>query len=96
MGFEHLQQSPLAGIDVVELGEAVAVRYCGRLFAQLGANVVRVSDGDSVESLVLSPLSCFHWSGIPSCCDSVHGLPEAIDGALNCPVKKFPDPPALY
>ena len=48
MGFEHLQGSPLAGIGVVELGDAVAVRYCGRLFAQLGASVVRVGGDDPV------------------------------------------------
>jgi crotonobetainyl-CoA:carnitine CoA-transferase CaiB-like acyl-CoA transferase len=32
---------PLAGIGVAELGGGVAVRYCGRLFARLGATVIR-------------------------------------------------------
>src|SRR5579864_7574426 len=41
---------PLAGIGVIEIGAGVAVRYCARLFAQLGATVLSVrSDGpDSV------------------------------------------------
>ncbi|HTX48201.1 MAG TPA: CoA transferase [Caulobacteraceae bacterium] len=35
---------PLAGIAVAELSGEVATRYVGRLFAQLGATVVRVAD----------------------------------------------------
>ena len=33
--------APLAGITVVEIGAEVGVRYCGRLFAALGAEVLR-------------------------------------------------------
>ena len=36
----------LAGLTVVEASRAVAVRYCGRLFAQFGATVVRSPGGD--------------------------------------------------
>jgi crotonobetainyl-CoA:carnitine CoA-transferase CaiB-like acyl-CoA transferase len=40
--FEDLnEQRPLAGIAVAELGDDVAVRYCGRLFSRLGARVIR-------------------------------------------------------
>ena len=38
--------SLLAGLTVVEASRAVAVRYCGRLFAQFGATVVRAPGGD--------------------------------------------------
>jgi len=37
--------APLEGIAVVEAGSAVAVRYCGRLFAQLGARVIQAGAG---------------------------------------------------
>ncbi|MFL5202023.1 MAG: CoA transferase, partial [Microvirga sp.] len=36
----------LAGLTVVEASRGVAVRYCGRLFAQLGATVIRADGGD--------------------------------------------------
>lgn len=42
---------PLSGIAVVEAGEGEAVRYCGRLFATLGANVVRIGDPAPTEDL---------------------------------------------
>src|SRR5579871_3911427 len=42
--------APLAGIGVAELSGEIAVRYCGRLFAQLGAQVWRVeSPGPRVD-----------------------------------------------
>jgi crotonobetainyl-CoA:carnitine CoA-transferase CaiB-like acyl-CoA transferase len=37
----------LAGITVAEIGGEVAVRYCGRLFARYGADVVRLEGGDA-------------------------------------------------
>ncbi|HZZ86973.1 MAG TPA: CoA transferase [Caulobacteraceae bacterium] len=44
--FDDLRAArPLAGIGVVEVGGDVAVRYCGRLFARLGASVLRVEGG---------------------------------------------------
>src|SRR5690348_9820481 len=36
----------LAGLTIVEASRSVAVRYCGRLFAQFGATVVRAPGGD--------------------------------------------------
>ncbi len=40
--FESLNAArPLAGIGVAEMSDGAAVRYCGRLFARLGATVVR-------------------------------------------------------
>jgi crotonobetainyl-CoA:carnitine CoA-transferase CaiB-like acyl-CoA transferase len=39
-------ESLLAGLTVMEASRGVAVRYCGRLFAQLGATVVRGEGGD--------------------------------------------------
>lgn len=38
--------APLAGLTVVEASRGVTVRYCGRLFTQLGATVVRAQGGD--------------------------------------------------
>src|ERR1700753_535157 len=35
---------PLAGLRVVEAGGEVATRYCGRLYARLGASVVQIGD----------------------------------------------------
>eukprot|EP01035_Chromulina_nebulosa_P008565 gene8565-11607_t len=37
---------PLADLTIVEASRGVAVRYCGRLFAQLGAQVIRADGGD--------------------------------------------------
>jgi crotonobetainyl-CoA:carnitine CoA-transferase CaiB-like acyl-CoA transferase len=48
--FESLSAArPLAGIGVAELSAGVAVRYCGRLFARLGATVVRAGGQHDVE-----------------------------------------------
>ena len=41
-----MADGPLARWVVVEAGRDVALRYCGRLFAQLGATVVRAPSGD--------------------------------------------------
>lgn len=38
--------SPLEGVKVLELSGGIATRYCARLFAMLGADVVRVEGGD--------------------------------------------------
>ncbi len=38
--------SPLSKLRVLELGDDVAVRYCGRLFARQGASVFRVGASD--------------------------------------------------
>ena len=35
--------APLQGLRILEASGDVAVRYCGRLFAQLGAEVVRAA-----------------------------------------------------
>lgn len=40
----------LSGLALIEIGGGVATRYCGRLFAQMGATVVRVAGGDIVRS----------------------------------------------
>src|SRR5689334_22851701 len=37
---------PLAGLRVLQASGDVAVRYCGRLFAQLGAEVMSAIDSD--------------------------------------------------
>jgi crotonobetainyl-CoA:carnitine CoA-transferase CaiB-like acyl-CoA transferase len=37
---------PLSDLTVLEVGGDVAVRYCGRLFARLGATVTRIGDDD--------------------------------------------------
>ena len=44
---------PLAGYRVLELGSTVAGPFCGRLFADFGAEVIKVeaSDGDPVRSM---------------------------------------------
>ena len=43
---------PLAGYRVLELGSTVAGPFCGRLFADFGAEVIKVegADGDPVRS----------------------------------------------
>ena len=48
--FERLSQArPLSGIGVAELSDGAAVRYCGRLFARLGATVVRAQGGSELD-----------------------------------------------
>lgn len=42
----------LQGLTVLEAADGVAVRYCGRLFAQLGATVVRRADADADDRLI--------------------------------------------
>ncbi len=45
-----MMRQALSGISVVELAEGVAGAYCGKLFADLGADVVKVElpDGDGL------------------------------------------------
>ena len=43
------QARPLAGVAVAEIGGDVAVRYCGRLFAQHGASVTRAGGGEALD-----------------------------------------------
>lgn len=44
---KSIESGPLEGLRVLEIGDSVAVRYCGRLFATLGAEVRRqASAGD--------------------------------------------------
>jgi crotonobetainyl-CoA:carnitine CoA-transferase CaiB-like acyl-CoA transferase len=45
MSMTGVQGKPLAGLAAVEIGGDLAVRYCGRLLAALGASVVRVESG---------------------------------------------------
>ena len=46
-------QGPLAGYRVLELGSTVAGPFCGRLFADFGAEVIKVeaADGDPVRTM---------------------------------------------
>jgi crotonobetainyl-CoA:carnitine CoA-transferase CaiB-like acyl-CoA transferase len=46
-------RGPLAGIRVLELGSSVAGPFCGRLFADFGAEVIKVevAEGDAVRSM---------------------------------------------
>jgi crotonobetainyl-CoA:carnitine CoA-transferase CaiB-like acyl-CoA transferase len=45
-GGVRMGEGPLKGLRVLEASGDVAVRYCGRLFAQLGAEVLTVIDAD--------------------------------------------------
>src|SRR3954470_4945301 len=46
-------RGPLAGYRVLELGSTVAGPFCGRLFADFGAEVIKIeaADGDPVRSM---------------------------------------------
>jgi len=68
---------PLAGCRVLELGSTVAAPFCGRLFADLGAEVVNVErpDGDSLRSLGR------HYEGKSLWWASIHRNKKAI--AIN-------------
>src|ERR1700759_4666954 len=46
-------QLPLAGVRVLELGDALAAAYAGRLLVDLGADVVKVErpDGDPLRAV---------------------------------------------
>src|SRR3970040_723788 len=46
-------RAPLAGYRVLELGSTVAGPFCGRLFADFGAEVIKVEprEGDPVRSM---------------------------------------------
>jgi crotonobetainyl-CoA:carnitine CoA-transferase CaiB-like acyl-CoA transferase len=70
-------QGPLAGCRVLELGSTVAAPYCGRLFADLGAEVVNVErpEGDSLRSLGR------HYEGKSLWWASIHRNKETI--AIN-------------
>ncbi|MGE0153660.1 MAG: CaiB/BaiF CoA transferase family protein [Reyranellaceae bacterium] len=48
-----LQQGPLAGVRVLEIGSSVAGPFCGRLLADFGAEVIKVEapDGDPVRTM---------------------------------------------
>src|SRR5918911_1584857 len=48
-----LSDGPLSGYRVLELGSTVAGPFCGRLFADFGAEVIKVElpDGDPVRTM---------------------------------------------
>jgi crotonobetainyl-CoA:carnitine CoA-transferase CaiB-like acyl-CoA transferase len=48
-----LENGPLTGVRVLELGSTVAGPFCGRLLADFGAEVIKVelADGDTVRSM---------------------------------------------
>src|SRR5215470_3766248 len=48
-----LENGPLSGVRVLELGSSVAGPFCGRLLADFGAEVVKVetAEGDAVRSM---------------------------------------------
>ena len=48
-----IRSGPLASVKVLELGSTVAAPYCGRLFADFGAEVIKVEPfhGDTVRSM---------------------------------------------
>ena len=50
---EPSASGPLQGLRVIELGSTVAGPYCARLFADFGADVIKVeqADGDAVRSM---------------------------------------------
>ncbi len=50
-GRRALEEAPLQHLRVLEIGGAVAVRYCGRLFARLGAEVTRIAGGMADDQL---------------------------------------------
>ena len=45
-------QGPLAGYRVLELGSTVAGPFCGRLFADFGAEVIKIEplEGDGIRA----------------------------------------------
>lgn len=52
----NAEEGPLAGLKVLELGEGVAVPYCAKLLADLGADVVKVeAPGVGDESRMWGP-----------------------------------------
>ena len=67
---------PLAGVAVVETPGEVATRYCGRLFAQLGARVWRVTDSAPIDPLFAAWLDEGKQSA-----SSLEAALEAMDGA---------------
>ncbi len=50
---EASASGPLQGLRVIELGSTVAAPFCARLFADFGADVIKVeqADGDAVRSM---------------------------------------------
>ncbi len=51
-----MQRSPLHGIRVAEFGRGPALGYCGKLFADFGAEVVKVEPPGSDPGRLLPPL----------------------------------------
>src|SRR3989304_2592555 len=53
----HMPDGALEGIKVVELGQMVSAPYCARLFADYGADVIKVEPPEGDLARRLRPLS---------------------------------------
>jgi crotonobetainyl-CoA:carnitine CoA-transferase CaiB-like acyl-CoA transferase len=71
---------PLSGLAVVEVGGEIGVRYCGRLFAQLGANVVRV--GEAAGESAFDTWLDHGKARAPDLAAAFAALPKDADGPL--------------
>ncbi|MGP8120879.1 MAG: CoA transferase [Xanthobacteraceae bacterium] len=52
-----MQQFPLAGIRVVEIGSGDALGYCGKLFADFGAEVIKIEPPGGDSGRLAAPLA---------------------------------------
>lgn len=94
---------PLSGVRVLELSDAIAVRYCGRLLAQLGADVVRprMATGDDRigyggkagiaygEWLDDGKRVAEHDQGVDLVLTFASDGPASVDGALHVSISWF-------
>ena len=75
------QRRGLAGIRVLEVAGGVAAAYVSKLFADLGADVIRVEAGDGFDAVRARPFEAHRWfnSNKRSVTSGVHALAAGAD-----------------
>src|SRR5690349_7630878 len=77
---------PLSGFRILQLGSGIALDYCGRLFADFGADVIKLEPAGGDPSRTMPPIVAGGESGVFAWLNtnkrSVTETPQALETLL--------------